>query len=98
VKTCRYATDNTTEISFAVKTSFQATVFFENTNLDKKHVMATPVVLKLGSIESLGIDGTVSGIRRRSSDLSNPFLLSVVLGTNGVRQTLGKLRNGSECL
>jgi len=53
------------------------------------------VVLKVGSIEPLGFDGAVSGVRRRSSDFSNPFLRSVVLGKNGVRQKLGKLRKGS---
>jgi len=58
-----------------------------------------PVVLNLGSIlEPLGFDGAVSGVRRRSSDFSNPFLLSVTLDKNGVRQNLGKLRNVSECL
>jgi len=57
-----------------------------------------PVVLNLGSIEPLGFDGAVSRVRRRSSDFSNPFLLSVTLDKNGVRQNLGKLRNVSECL
>ena len=56
------------------------------------------VVLKLGSIEPLGFDGLVSGVRRRSSETCNPFLLSVILGKNGVRQNLGKLHKGSVCL
>jgi len=47
-----------------------------------------PVVLKVGSIDPVGFDGAVSGIRRRLSDFSNSFLLSVVLGKNGVRQKL----------
>jgi len=38
------------------------------------------VVLDLGSIEPLGFDEAVSGVRRRSSDFSNPYLLSVALG------------------
>ena len=55
------------------------------------------LVLKLGSIEPLGFEVTVSGVRRKSSETCNPFLLSVVLGKNGVRQKLGKLRKGSVC-
>jgi len=44
----------------------------------------------MGSIEPQGFDGAVSGVRRKSSETFNPFLLSVVLGENGVPQKLGK--------
>jgi len=64
----------------------------------ERRVAPEPVVLKLGPIEPLGFDGTVSGVRRRSSETCHPYLLSVALGTNGVRQKLGKLRKGSVCL
>jgi len=40
------------------------------------------VALELRSIEPLGFDGAVSGVRRRSSDFSYPYLLSAVLGKN----------------
>jgi len=46
------------------------------------------VILKLGSIEPPRFDGAVSGVRRRSSEFSNPLLLYGVLGKNGVRQKL----------
>jgi len=49
----------------------------------------TAVVLKLGSIEPLRFDGAVSGVRRKSSDFSNPFLLCVVLGKMGFDKSLG---------
>jgi len=37
-------------------------------------------------------------VRRRSSETCSPFLLSVILGKNGVRPKLGKLRKGSAYL
>ena len=42
------------------------------------------MVLKLGSIEPLRFDGAVSGVRQKSSETCNPFLLSIILGKNGV--------------
>jgi len=56
------------------------------------------MVLKLGSIQPLGFDEAVSGVRRRPSETCNPLLLSVILGKNGVRQNFGKLHKGSVCL
>jgi len=56
-----------------------------------------PVFLNLGSIEPLGFDGAVSGVRRRSSETCNP-VFSVVFEKNGVRQKLGIPRKvGSVC-
>jgi len=62
--------------------------------------LSRPVVFKLSSIEPLGFNGTMLGIRRRSSETRrpNPFLLSATLGESGVRQKLGKLCKGSVCL
>jgi len=58
-------------------------------------------VLILGSIPDFcvpGFDGAVSGVRRRSTETCNPFLLSVTMGKNGVRQKFGKLRKVLACL
>jgi len=53
------------------------------------------VILNLGSIEPLGYDVAILGVQQRSSDFSNPFLLSVILGKNGVQQQkLANLRKG----
>jgi len=49
---------------------------------------ARPVVPRLD--RPLGFDGAVSGVRRRSSEACNPFLLSVIMVKNRVPQKLGK--------
>jgi len=42
------------------------------------------VVLNLGLIEPLGFEGAISGVRQRSSETRNPFLVDVILEKNGV--------------
>jgi len=57
-----------------------------------------PVVLTQVSIEPLGFDGAYQVFDDGHLKLLTHFLLSVILGKNGVRQNFGKLRKASAYL